>query len=293
MEQQRSVFIPRKTLHCNGKLITIDKPFVMGIINVTKDSFFSGSRYRSSYSIAKRAQQILAEGGDIIDVGACSTRPGSKPVSENEEMKRLDKALTAIRKKFPDAIISVDTFRSSVAKRVVKDFNVDIINDISAGEIDPAMFKTVAELNVPYILMHMKGTPENMQQNPTYENVIRELILFFNEKIEKLKQHNVKDIIIDPGFGFGKTIEHNYTILKNLETFRLLELPLLVGISRKSMIYKALGISPEKALNGTTILNTIALQKGASILRVHDVKPAVEAIKLMNIVNSQPEFQFI
>jgi dihydropteroate synthase len=293
MEQKRSVFAPRKTLQSNGKLLTIDKPMVMGIINVTSDSFFSGSRYRFSHSIARRAKQIMEEGGQIIDIGACSTRPGAKPVSEQEELKRLDKALSAIRKRYPETIVSVDTFRATVAKWAVKEYRVDIINDISAGQMDSKMFETIAELNVPYILMHMQGTPENMQHNPTYENVIRELVLFFNDKIEKLKQLNVKDIIIDPGFGFGKTIEHNYTILRNLETFKLLELPLLVGISRKSMIYKPLNAKPEHALNGTTVLNTYAVLKGASILRVHDVKETVETIKLVDLINAQPEFQFI
>lgn len=266
---------------------------VMGIINVTNDSFFSGSRFRFSNSIARRAKQIIDEGGQIIDVGACSTRPGAKPVSEQEELKRLDKALAAIRKRYPETIVSVDTFRATVAKWAVKEYRVDIINDISAGQMDSKMFETIAELNVPYILMHMQGTPENMQHNPTYENVIRELVLFFNDKIEKLKQLNVKDIIIDPGFGFGKTLEHNYTILKNLETFKLLELPILAGVSRKSMIYKPLSTKPEHALNGTTVLNTYAVIKGASILRVHDVKEAVETIKLVELINAQPEFQFI
>lgn len=293
MEQKGSIFASRKTLQCNGKLITIEKPLVMGIINVTNDSFFSGSRFRFSHSIVHRAKQVMEEGGQIIDIGACSTRPGAKPVSERDEMKRLHKALTSIRRNFPEAIISVDTFRASVAEWAVKEFSVDIINDISAGQMDSKMFETIAELNVPYILMHMQGTPENMQQNPYYENVIRDLILFFNDKIEKLKQLNVKDIIIDPGFGFGKTIEHNYTILKNLEVFKLLELPLLVGLSRKSMIYKPLNTKPERALNGTTILNTCAVLKGASILRVHDVKEAVETIKLAELINAQPEFQFI
>jgi len=293
MEQKRSVFAPRKTLHCNGKLITIDKPMVMGIINVTNDSFFSGSRFQLSYSIAQRAKQIIDEGGQIIDIGACSTRPGAKPVSELEELKRLDKALSTIRKRYPEVIISVDTFRSSVAKRVVNEYRVDIINDISAGKMDETMFETIAELNVPYVIMHMQGTPENMQQNPTYQNIIRELLLFFNDRIEKLKQLNVKDIIIDPGFGFGKTLEHNYSILKNLDTFKLHELPILVGISRKSMIYKYLHSKPELALNGTTVLNTIAILKGASILRVHDVKEAVETIRLVELTESQPEYQFI
>lgn len=266
---------------------------VMGIINVTNDSFFSGSRFRFSHSIVRRAKQIMEEGGQIIDIGACSTRPGAKPISERDEVKRLHKALAAIRRNYPEAIISVDTFRASVAQWAVKEFSVDIINDISAGQMDSKMFETIAKLNVPYILMHMQGTPENMQQSPYYENVIRDLVLFFNDKIEKLKQLNVKDIIIDPGFGFGKTIEHNYTILKNLDTFKLLELPILVGISRKSMIYKPLNTKPKRALNGTTILNTYALLKGASILRVHDVKEAVETIKLVELIDAQPEFQFI
>jgi len=293
MEEKLSVLAPRKTLQCNGRLITIEKPMVMGIINVTSDSFFSGSRFRFSHSIARRAKQIVEEGGQIIDIGACSTRPGAKAVSERDEVKRLHKALATIRRSYPETIISVDTFRASVAEWAVREFRVDIINDISAGQMDSKMFETIAELNVPYILMHMQGTPENMQQNPHYENVIRDLILFFNDKIEKLKQLNVKDIIIDPGFGFGKTIEHNYTILKNLEAFKLLELPILVGISRKSMIYKPLNIKPEHALNGTTVLNTLSILKGASILRVHDVKQAVETINLLELLNAQPEFQFI
>ncbi len=293
MEKERSVFVPRKTMQCHGKLLTIDKPMVMGIINVTPDSFFSGSRHRFSYSIARKACQMIEDGANIIDVGACSTRPGAKPINENEELRRLTKALNTIRIKLPDAVVSVDTFRASVARRVVQDFRVDIINDISAGKLDPAMFETVGELGIPYVLMHMKGTPENMQANPNYDNVIRELIIFFNEKIEQLRHYNVKDIIIDPGFGFGKTLEHNYTILRNLETFKLLEMPILVGLSRKSMIYKPLQITPKKALNGTTILNSIALQKGASILRVHDVKEAVEAVKIFELYSAQPEYQYL
>ncbi len=266
---------------------------VMGIVNVTSDSFFSASRYRFAHSIARRAEQILNEGGTIIDVGACSTRPGANPVSEALELKRLSKSLCAIKKRFPDAIVSIDTFRSSVARKMVEDYGANVINDISAGTMDPSMFETVAELGVPYILMHMKGTPNNMQNNPTYENVIKEIFIYLNEKIETLKRLGVKDIIIDPGFGFGKTIEHNYAILRNLNAFKLFELPILAGLSRKSMIYKPLNTSPNHALNGTTVLNTLALQNGATILRVHDVKEAVETIKLFNLTQQQSDFQYL
>jgi dihydropteroate synthase len=293
MEQIGSHFKQRQTITSNGKIISVAKPLVMGIINVTNDSFFSASRFRFSHTIAHRAEQILSEGGSIIDIGACSTRPGAKPVNEELELKRLSKSLNSIKKKFPEAIVSIDTFRANVARKMVEDFGVDIVNDISAGELDPKMFETIAELKVPYILMHMKGTPNNMQHNPTYENVIKEIFIYFNEKIEKLKRLGVNDIIIDPGFGFGKTIDHNYTILKNLNAFNLFELPILAGISRKSMIYKSLNTVPEKALNGTSMLNTIALDKGATILRVHDVKEAVEAIKLYELTKKQPDFQYL
>ncbi|MGE0078775.1 MAG: dihydropteroate synthase [Bacteroidales bacterium] len=293
MEQLESHLKQRQTITSNGKIISVAKPMVMGIINVTSDSFFSASRFRFSHSIARRAEQILADGGTIIDVGACSTRPGANPVDEELELKRLSKALNAIKKKFPSAIVSIDTFRSSVARRMVSDFGANIINDISAGEMDPKMFETIAELKVPYILMHMKGTPDNMQHNPTYENVIKEIFIYFNEKIERLKRLGVNDIILDPGFGFGKNTDHNYTILKNLNAFRLFELPILAGVSRKSMIYKSLNISPNNALNGTSVLNTIALENGATILRVHDVKEAFETIKLFELTQQQPDFQYL
>lgn len=292
MEQIGSHFKQRQTATSQGKLISTAKPMVMGIINVTDNSFFSASRFRFAHTIAKRAEQILNEGGKIIDVGACSTRPGAGPVSEELEFKRLSKALNAIRKKFPDAIISVDTYRSNVASKMISDFQANIINDISAGAMDTKMFETIAALKVPYILMHMQGSPETMQSNPTYSNIIKEIFIYFNERIEKLKLLGVNDIIIDPGFGFGKTIDHNYTILKNLHAFRLFELPVLVGVSRKSMIYKLLDTTPEKALNGTTALNTMALMNGASILRVHDVREAVETIKLFETSKSQPDFQY-
>lgn len=293
MEQPPSYLKQRKTMTSNGRIISLDKPLVMGIINVTDDSFYNGSRYKLGFRIAARAEQIIREGGSIIDVGACSTRPGAKPVSEQQELKRLAKALHAIRKKYPEAIISVDTYRSRVARMAVGDYRANIINDISAGELDPEMFSTIAELKIPYVLMHMRGIPETMQQNPTYDNVIREIITYLNGKIEQLKQLGVSDIIVDPGFGFGKTVDHNFSILKNLQVFRLFERPILVGLSRKSMISKTLGIPAAKCLNGTTVLNTMALLNGATILRVHDVREATEAIKLVESTTRQPDYQYI
>lgn len=292
MEKIGSLFQGRQTLLSHGKLIDISKPMVMGIINVTSDSFFGGSQFRMKSRIARRAEQILLEGGSIIDVGACSTRPGSMPVDESLEIKRLARALTVIRKKFPDAIISVDSYRANVIKVMHENFGINIVNDISAGELDEHMFQTVSDLKLIYVLMHMKGTPRDMQDNPRYDSdIIKELFGFFTRKIEKLKLAGVKDIIIDPGFGFGKNADHNYTLLKNLESFKVFELPILAGISRKSMIYKLLNTCPGNALNGTSVLNTIALQNGAKILRVHDVKEAVEVIKLTEFLNYQPMIQ--
>lgn len=290
MEKIGSLFQGRGTLLSNGKLIDISKPLIMGIINVTNDSFFGGSQFRMKSRIARRAEQILLEGGTIIDIGACSTRPGSMPVDEATEIKRLTRALSVIRKKFPDATISIDTFRANVAKVMHTNFGIDIVNDISAGEMDSNMFRTVADLKLVYVLMHMKGSPRDMQEDPHYDNdIIKELFGFFTKKIEMLKLLGVKDIIIDPGFGFGKNADHNYTLLKNLDSFRVFELPILAGISRKSMIYKQLNTCPNKALNGTSILNTIAVLNGASILRVHDVKEAAEVIKLIEFYIDQPK----
>lgn len=269
----------------------MSKPLVMGILNVTTDSFYSGSRYRFGCQIARRAAQIISEGGQIIDVGACSTRPGSAPIDEATELRRLSRAMSAIRRRLPDALVSIDTYRANVARAMVNDYGANIINDISAGSMDSKMLETVAALQVPYVVMHMQGTPTNMQQAPSYSDVISEIMQFFTQKLSELKALNINDIIIDPGFGFGKTIEHNYTILRNLKIFEMLEMPILVGLSRKSMIYKPLNISPKQALNGTTALNTIALQNGANILRVHDVGAAVEAITLSNNLLAQPEFQ--
>ena len=289
METTRSLFPRRQTLTFKGKLLDITTPKVMGIINVSPDSFYSGSRFMMKRRIYLRAKAILNEGGSIIDIGACSTRPGSLLITENEEMKRLSKAVGVVRRRFPDAIISVDTFRSNVARAMVEDFAVDMINDISSGDMDEKMFDTVADLNVPYIAMHMKGTPSTMQNNPQYDNVIKELFNYFSRKVELLNRIGVKDILIDPGFGFGKTLEHNYSILKNLASFSIFNLPLVVGLSRKSMIYKPLVIKPEFALTGTIALNTIALYHGAQILRVHDVKDAVEVIKLVELMKNQPQ----
>lgn len=256
-------------------------PRVMGILNVTPDSFFSSSRYMSEEGIWRRVEEILEEGADIIDVGACSTRPGIELVSEEEELLRLRLALHLIRKRWPNIPVSVDTFRSGIARSVVNEYGVDMINDISGGEMDDNMFETVAELKVPYILMHMKGTPQTMQINPSYDNLLMEICMYFSKKIQKLREFGANDIILDPGFGFGKTIENNFELLRRLSDFEFLELPLLIGVSRKSMIYKTLNYTPEQSLNGTTVLNALALANGANILRVHDVKEARECVELL------------
>lgn len=275
-----NIFSKKESINCNGQLLMLNKPIVMGILNITPDSFYDGGKYSEMPLIESQIEKILNEGATIIDVGAYSSRPGAMHISEEEELKRLSPVLQLINKKYPSAIVSVDTFRANIAEKVVKDYGVAIINDISAGEMDSKMFETIASLNIPYIIMHMKGTPQNMQQNPIYKNVINEIISYFSDKINQLKQLGVHDIIIDPGFGFGKTIEHNYELLNKLHKLRIFELPVLAGISRKSMIYKFLNKSPQEALNGTTVLNTLALTKGASILRVHDVQEAVEVINL-------------
>lgn len=273
-------FIKKKTIRYNGELVDLSKPMVMGILNVTPDSFFDGGKYLSAQDALSQAYYIVGEGASIIDVGAYSTRPGAAEISVEEELNRLLPVVTQLRKTFPSIIISIDTFRSEVAEKVIDKIGDCIINDVSGGLLDDKMFETVARLKVPYILMHMKGTPQNMQLNPTYENVTKEVIKSLSERVYKLHELGVSDVIIDPGFGFAKTLDHNYEIFSNLEAFRFFELPLLVGISRKSMIYKILKSTPEKSLNGTTVLNTLALQYGADILRVHDVKSAVEAVKI-------------
>lgn len=283
MKSKDTFFSKKYSLNCRGKLINLSTPKIMGILNVTPDSFYDGGKFRTKKEILKKTGQMIEEGASIIDVGAYSSRPGAENITIEEEVKRLGTALEAIRTDFPDVFISVDTFRSQVALMAVKDYEVDIINDISAGAADENMLNTIAELNVPFVMMHIKGTPQNMQINPAYDNVVEEIVKYFSEKVQKAKLSGICDIIIDPGFGFGKTLEHNYQILNQLDIFKLFELPILVGLSRKSMIYKALDTTPKQALNGTTVLNTIAIMKGANILRVHDVKEAIETIKLCSL----------
>ena len=267
------------TLNCRGNILVIEKPMVMGIINITPDSFFPASRVQNNEAILRQAEKMLAEGAAIIDIGGQSTRPGSEKISMDEEMRRVIPAIEIILKKNPAAIISIDTYRSLIAKEAIN-AGASIVNDISAGNIDAEMLSTVASLKAPYICMHMKGTPQLMQDNPTYENVTTEVLDFFIHKIDECKAAGINDVIIDPGFGFGKTITHNFQLLKNLQVFKMLDKPILAGISRKSTIYKTLAIPVEEALNGSTVLHTLALQNGANILRVHDVKEAIEAITL-------------
>ncbi len=267
------------TLNCKGRLLMLDKPVVMGIINTTPDSFYAGSRHTALEEVVATADQMLRYGATILDLGGQSTRPGSVQISAAAEMERVIPAIEAVHKAFPDALISVDTYHAAVAKAAVA-AGASIINDISGGMLDPEMLPTVAALQIPYVCMHMQGNPENMQQNPQYNNVVTDLLDFFIQQVARCRQAGIKDIIIDPGFGFGKTIQHNFQLLKGLKAFELLHCPLLVGISRKSTIYKTLGISATEALNGTTVLNTIGLMHGAKILRVHDVREAVEAIQL-------------
>ena len=269
------------TINANGQLIDLGTPQVMGILNVTPDSFYSGSRKQTETEIAERVEQIFAEGGQMIDIGAYSSRPNADDVSTKEEMERLRRGLRILREKAPYAIVSVDTFRADVAKMCVEEYGVQIVNDISGGELDKEMFSTVARLGVPYVLMHMKGTPQTMQEAPHYDDLMKEVLLYFAEKIQQLRDLGQKDIILDPGFGFAKTLEHNYELLSHLEALQIFELPILIGVSRKSMIYKLLGTTAQEALNGTTVLNTICLMKGcANILRVHDVKECVEAVNI-------------
>mgnify|MGYP002625579372 CR=1 FL=1 len=261
------------TLNCNGRLLDLSTPQVMGILNVTPDSFYAESRKQTEQEVIERTRQIIQEGGAIIDVGGCSTRPGAENATEAEEMERLRFALGIIRGEAPEAVVSVDTFRPDVARMAVEEFGVDIINDVSEGA-EEKMFRMVARLRVPYILMSVQPTA-------------REMLLHFAREVDVLRSYGQKDIILDPGFGFGKTLEQNYEVMRDLEQLRMMQLPVLVGVSRKSMIYKKLGFEPADALNGTTVLNTVALQKGASILRVHDVKEAVECVKIVTAIRSQ------
>ena len=273
-------------INVNGSLLDLSQPRVMGILNVTPDSFYAGSRTQTKAEIVRRVKQIVSEGAAIIDIGAYSSRPNADNVSAREEMERLRMGLKILFEIQPDAVVSVDTFRADVARMCVEEYGVAIINDIAAGEMDANMFHTVAALNVPYIMMHMQGTPQSMQQHPHYDNLLKEVFLYFARKVQQLRDLGVKDIILDPGFGFGKTMEHNYELLSHLEEFRIFELPLLVGVSRKSMIYRLLDITPQEALNGTTVLDTICLLKGADILRVHDVKEAVETVRIVQAMRN-------
>ena len=276
-----------KYLNVNGRLLDLSKPCVMGILNATPDSFYAGSRMQTEAQIARRVEQMAQEGAGIMDVGAYSSRPGAADVSAKDEMERLRTALGVVRRLQPDAIVSVDTFRADVARMCVEEYGAAIINDISGGELDKDMFATVARLQVPYVLMHMQGTPQDMQQRPHYDSLLEDVFLYFARKVQQLRDLGVKDIILDPGFGFGKTLEHNYELLAHLEDFRIFELPLLAGVSRKSMIYRLLDTTPAEALNGTTVVHSICLLKGADILRVHDVRQAVEAVKIIMKMNEK------
>ncbi|MFN7045290.1 MAG: dihydropteroate synthase [Flavobacterium sp.] len=269
------------TINCNGNLIGLTTPKVMGILNVTPNSFYDGGKHKEINSIIHQVDKMLSEGADFIDIGAYSSKPSAEFVSEEEEIKRLVPIVKSLIETFPTIILSVDTFRANVAKASVEN-GVAMVNDIAAGLLDDKMLKTVAQLKVPYIMMHMRGNPQTMQSLTDYEDIVKEMIFYFSERIQKARSFGISDIVIDPGFGFAKTVEQNYEVLHKMELFSMLELPLLAGISRKSMIYKVLESSPQEALNGTSVLNTIALQKGAKILRVHDVKEAVECIKLVS-----------
>ena len=269
------------SINVGGRLIDLSEPQVMGIVNVTPDSFYAESRVQSEEDIRLRVRQIVSEGGQMIDIGAYSSRPGAAEVSASEERERLRIGMRIVREEAPEIAVSVDTFRADVAKAAIEEMGADIVNDISGGELDKDMFATVAKLGVPYILMHMKGSPQTMQQEARYDDVLKEVTLYFAEKVQRLRDLGQKDIIIDPGYGFAKTLDQNYELLGKQEFLKVLELPILVGFSRKSMVYRLLGSTPQDALNGTTALNTIALLKGANILRVHDVKEGVETVKIV------------
>ncbi len=271
--------LSKNLLNCKGTLIIVAKPLVMGILNTTPDSFFEGSRAQTETEALNRVEKMLKEGAVMIDIGGQSTRPGAISISVDTEIKRVIPLIEQVHKNFPDAIISIDTFQASVAKLAIE-AGASMINDISAGESDPEMFKTVVECKVPYIIMHKQGNPQNMQQNPVYNDIVLDLLTYFTQKVVQLNQLGVADIILDPGFGFGKNLEHNYSLLAGLDAFKIFELPVMVGVSRKSMVQKLLGVNTEKALNGTTALHMAALQKGAKILRVHDVSEAVQCIRI-------------
>jgi dihydropteroate synthase len=272
------------TINCKGNLIDLTTPKVMGILNITPNSFYDGGKYRTEAEILYQAEVMLDEGATFIDVGAYSSKPNAEFVSELEELERIVPVINLLLKQFPEAIVSIDTFRSEVAKAAIEN-GAALINDISAGNLDERMMETIAHYKVPYVMMHMRGNPKTMQTLTQYENVVKEMILYFSEKVAKARSFGINDLILDPGFGFAKTIEQNYEVLQKLELFQMLELPILAGVSRKSMIYKLLNINAQEALNGTIVLNTVALTKGAAILRVHDVKEAMECVTLFNKIH--------
>jgi dihydropteroate synthase len=276
------------TLNCKGSLIDLQQPKVMGVLNLTPDSFYDGGKYKGEKSILTRTEQMLAEGATFIDIGAYSSRPGADDISVDEELKRITPVVSLLVEKFPDIILSVDTFKSQVAEKCIE-YGAAIINDISAGVLDPLMMETVARLKVPYIMMHMQGTPQTMKDLNNYDDLVEDICFYFSEKIAAARALGIHDLIIDPGFGFAKNIAQNYELLQKFSLFQTFEVPLLAGLSRKSMIYKVLGTSPDKALNGTTALNMVALEKGANILRVHDVKEAVECVALFEKLSAQEE----
>ena len=281
------LFIKEFSLNLNGRTMTFERPLVMGILNATPDSFYGGSRWTDPAGAVNAAREMLQEGATFLDLGAASSRPGAEDVPEEEELNRLLPVLEALRNELPDALISLDTWRSGIVKRCHERFRIDMVNDISAGRRDPGMMEAVAGLGLPYLIMHMQGHPSTMQETPVYRNVTDEVLRFFGEAVHQLRKMGISDILIDPGFGFGKTLEHNYQLLNELGSLQILELPLVAGISRKSMICKPLGCSPDEALNGTTAAHMAALMRGANMLRVHDVKPAVETVRIfLQIVNT-------
>ncbi len=276
-----------KSLNIKGKLVTLDEPWVMGILNVTPDSFYAASRVEEESEIYKRIETILLEGGRIVDIGGCSTRPGAYIPTEEEERERLEGVLSILMHHYPGVIVSVDTFRANIARWAVEEYGASIINDVSGGDMDPEMFRTIADLRIPYIIMHMRGTPETMQSMTTYENVTAEVLQSLATKMDQLYQLGVNDVIVDPGFGFSKTVAQNYELMRHLSDFRILEAPLLVGVSRKKMVYETLETTPENSLNGTTVLNAFSLLQGADILRVHDVRAAVEAVRITQLLKEE------
>jgi len=285
-QNDKSFYKKKNTIQLNGSLINLSTPVVMGIVNVTPDSFYDGGIYTSETAIINRVAQIIEDGGQFVDIGAMSTRPGAKEISLEDELNRLLPAVKAVKREFPGISLSIDTYRSDVVSNVFDEIGGFVVNDISGGTFDAVMFDTVAALHLPYVLMHTMGKSDSMQNKIVYEDIIKEIVLFFSAQVQKLKLLGVCDIIIDPGFGFGKSADHNYELLNRLDAFKLFELPVLVGVSRKAMIWRELGITPNESLNGTTVLNTLALSGGCDILRVHDVKEAIETIKLVGKIKS-------